>query len=172
MVYQDAFIREITESVQFPRSAKIIRRSFRTAAEEFGLTRENCPSHPTFMTVRWLRRHSANGARFFGLFEKERQIGFVAVEPSDEGPWWIEKLAVLPGHRHGGNGAKLVDYAIDYVRNCRCEKVKLGMMNEHAVLKDWYLSLGFKEVSLHTYPQLPFTVCMMERDTNTPNPKQ
>jgi len=170
MVHHDSFIREITAPSEFPGSAKVIRDSFRTVAEEFGLTRENCPSHPSFMTVRWLREQNGKGVKFFGLFEDERQIGFVAVEKADDGPWWVEKLAVLPAHRHGGNGAKLIGCALDYVRKRGGETVCLGMINEHTVLKNWYLSLGFRAVSTRSFPGLPFTVCFMERDTSRVTP--
>jgi GNAT superfamily N-acetyltransferase len=164
MALNQAVIMEITDPAEFADSARVIRNSFKTVAEEFGLTRENAPTHPAFLTVRWLKDKKSDDVKFFGLFLDNRQIGFIAIEQSDASIYWVEKLAVLPAHRHGGNGAKLVRFAIDYIRKNKGTKVALGMIDEHTVLKDWYIGLGFREVSIQKFPQLPFTVCFMERD--------
>ena len=158
-------IREITDPTEFAASAKVIRESFKTVAQELGLTRENAPNHPSFFTVARLKEMKKRNAAFFGLFLRDRQIGFIAVEPAGEGVFYIERLAVLPAYRHGGNGAKLVGFAIDYIRKNKGKKVALGMINEQTGLKDWYKKLGFREVSTQKFPHLPFTVCFMERDT-------
>ena len=36
----------------------VIHRSFATVAEKFGLTRESCPSHTSFMPIEKLRNHA------------------------------------------------------------------------------------------------------------------
>jgi ribosomal protein S18 acetylase RimI-like enzyme len=76
---------------------------------------------------------------------------------------------VLPEHRHDGCGKRLVGFAIDYIRKSGGKQVALGMLLESDVLKNWYLSLGFKEISTHKFPNLPFTVCFMQRDVNPLN---
>lgn len=185
MATSEINIEEITDHAEFPKSAKIIRDSFRTVAEEFGLTRENAPTHPTFLTVRWLKEKKSGDVKFFGLFlvrqvpisygmaiqslthhERDgKQIGFVIVEKESARKYWIEKLAVLPDYRHGGSGAKLVGFAIDYIRQQGGSKAVLGVMDEHIVLKDWYKKLGFKVTETREIPNLPFSVSFMERDT-------
>ena len=164
MALNETIIREITDPAEFAASARVIRNSFRTVANELGLTRENAPNHPSFFTVARLKEMKKRGAAFFGLFLRNEQIGFIAVEPADEGVFFIERLAVLPSCRHGGYGAKLVGFAIDYIRQNKGKKVALGMINEQTGLKEWYKKLGFREVSFQKYPHLPFTVCYMERD--------
>jgi hypothetical protein len=37
------------------------------------------------------------------------------------------------------------------------------MMDEHSVLKRWYLGLGFRETELTKFAHLPFVVCFMEK---------
>ncbi|MEK7352972.1 MAG: GNAT family N-acetyltransferase [Chloroflexota bacterium] len=165
MVLDKSTIREISDPAEFAGSARVIRNSFKMVAEEFGLTRENAPTHPSFLTVRWLKEKKSDDVKYFGLFLDNRQIGFVVIEKSDEDIYWVEKLAVIPAYRYGGFGAKLVGFAIDYIRGHGGKKVALGMMNEHTVLKNWYKKLGFREISTRKYPHLPFTVCYMERDT-------
>lgn len=172
METSETIIEEITDTAEFANIAKIIRTSFKTVADEFGINRKNAPAHPSFTTVRWLKDRKSSDAKFFGLFLVPRgphrlgkkQIGFVIVEKENDDTYWIEKLVVLPEYRHGGSGEKLVGFAIDYIREQGGKKVALSMMNEHTVLKTWYKKLGFKEVSTRSYPHLPFTVCMMERD--------
>ncbi|OGO21635.1 MAG: hypothetical protein A2Z28_08085 [Chloroflexi bacterium RBG_16_51_9] len=165
MPLNESTIREITDPAEFAVSARVIRNSFKTVARELGFTRETFPNHPSFFTVARLKEMKSRGAAFFGLFLGEIQIGFIAVEPADKGVFYIERLAVPPSYRHGGYGAKLVGFAIDYIRKNKGKKVALGMINEQAGLKDWYKKLGFREVSTQKFPHLPFTVCFMERDT-------
>ena len=157
-------IREVSDGAELRDSASVIRRSFRTVADEFGLTRENCPTHTSFLTTGSLRDQKSKGLKCFGLFGGEKQVGFVGVERDDGASYWIEKLAVLPAYRHGGYGAKLVGFALDYMRQNGGTRARLGMMNEHTVLKDWYLGLGFREAELRRFPHLPFTVCLMEKE--------
>src|SRR3989304_500062 len=141
MADKETIIEEITDTAEFANIAKIIRISFKTVADEFGLNRKNAPAHPSFTTVRWLKDRKSSDAKFFGLFlvpqghheSGKKQIGFVIVEKEDEDTYWIEKLVVLPEYRHGGSGAKLIGFAIDYIREHGGKKVALSMMNEHTV---------------------------------------
>ena len=47
--------------------AKVIRDSFRDVAEEFGLTREKCPTHTSFLEAARLRKAYEDGDRMFGV---------------------------------------------------------------------------------------------------------
>ncbi|HLB28306.1 MAG TPA: GNAT family N-acetyltransferase [Dehalococcoidales bacterium] len=158
-------VREVTDA-EFTASARIIRNSFRTVAKEFGFTRENFPNHASFFTVRQLRELKDKGVRPFGLFLDGTQIGFVGIEEGEDSVYYIEKLAVLPAYRHEGGGKKLISFAIDYIRKRGGKKIGLGVMNEHKVLKDWYQNLGFREVSIHKFPNLSFVFAWMERDVS------
>ncbi len=155
-------VREVRDS-EFGRSLEIIRCAFQTVAEDFHLTEENCPAHPAFMTMEQFRDMKRRGLKLFGLFVDDAQVGFVAVEPNASGEYWLEKLAVLPSCRHGGYGRKLVQQALDYARGQGAAAVSLGMMDEHTVLKKWYQRLGFAEKSTRKFPDLPFTICYMEK---------
>jgi len=157
-------IQEITAQDQISASADIIRQAFKTVAEEFNLTPRNAPTHPSFITYDALLNLSKKGVKFFGMFVGELQIGFVAVEKSDEGLYFIEKLAIIPLFRHKGYGTSLIGFAIEYIRSNTGKKISIGIINEHAVLKNWYKRLGFEEVSEKKYDHLPFTVCFMEKN--------
>ncbi|MFC1948943.1 GNAT family N-acetyltransferase [Chloroflexota bacterium] len=164
MISASPSIREITGKDALGRSARLIRDSFRPVAVEFGLTRENCPTHPSFVSVGQLRQFKEKGLKLFGLFLDDRQVGFVAVEQADESLYYMEKLAVLPDCRHNGYGVELVRFVIDYIKSRGGEKLSIGIINEHTVLKDWYKGMGFKETGTMDFAHLPFTVCFMEMD--------
>jgi len=158
-------IREINDIEGIRNSTSIIKKSFSTVAKEFGFTRENCPTHPSFITIKQLKQLNSKGLTFFGLFPGENQVGFVAVEKADEELYYMEKLAVLPEHRHKGYGKELTGFVIDFIRNNGGKKIGIGIIDEHNVLKNWYKGLGFKEINTQKFAHLPFTVCFMERDT-------
>lgn len=154
-------IREITDG-ELKRSARVIRDSFKTVAVEFGLTRENSPTHASFTTVTKLRELKDKGAKLFGLFIEKKQIGFVAIEKADDDLFYLEKLAVLPKYRHSGYGEKLVKFATNCAKNENGRRLSISIIDEHTALKNWYKRLGFKEITKKKFPQFRFTACFME----------
>ena len=160
-------IREVSGENELRNSARVVRNAFRTVALEFNLTRENSPTHPSFMTTGRLREDRDKGVRFFGLFLGDKQIGFIAVERADAKLYYVERLAVLPEYRHQGYGKRLMEFAFQYIKANGGKKVSIGIINEHTVLKNWYKGLGFEEISTREFAHLPFTVCFMEREINT-----
>jgi diamine N-acetyltransferase len=143
-------------------SVAIIRRAFGTVAEEMGLTEENAPTHPAFITVSRLEETRRKGAIFWGLFADGKQVGFVVVEKEPDGKYWMKRLAVLPEFRHGGSGKVLVDTAINYTRSKGEKKLYIAVAGDRGVLNDWYLAMGFKQTSVHKFDHLPFSVAFME----------
>ena len=156
-------IREIANEKEMENSVRVIADSFQTVAVEFKLTKDNCPTHPSLVTLKQLNEMKRKGLTLFGLFEGDAQIGFAAVEKKKNKVFNLEKLAVLPESRHKGYGGKLVEYAEEYVKNAGGEKLSIGIINEHTVLKKWYEAKGFKASSIVKFEQLPFTVCFMEK---------
>ena len=157
-------IKEIIDKNELRSSARVVRNAFRTVALDFNLTRENNPTHPSFMTTGRLRKDRNRGVRFFGLFLEGRQIGLIAIERADATLYYIERLAVLTEYRHRGHGRRLMEFALEYIKANGGTKVSIGIINEQTVLKDWYKGLGFEEMSTREFTHLPFTVCFMERE--------
>jgi ribosomal protein S18 acetylase RimI-like enzyme len=155
-------IREITSEAEIQTSLHIIRESFKTVAEELHLTQENAPTHPSFITLDSLLQQQTR-ANYFGLFNDNTQLGFVAIEKAEGNIYYLERLAVLPGHRHKKYGETLVNFVIEYAKKAGGIKLSLAMIDSHTVLKDWYKSLGFKEKETKKYEHLPFAVCFMEK---------
>lgn len=154
-------IEEITDG-NLENNVEIIRRSFQTVADELGFTIENCSVYPAFTTPEKLEELKTRSAVFFGLFVDGHQVGFVAVEKEKDGKYYMKRLAVLPEYRHGGIGRKLINFVIDYVKNAGSRTLSIAIVNEQAVLKQWYKEMGFREISIKEFEHLPFTVCFME----------
>lgn len=157
-----AGIKEISGRRGLENSVGVIRDSFKTVALEFGLNKDNCPTHPSLITLDKLLQLKEK-AKLFGLFLNDEQVGFVAVEKSDNGVYYLDKLAVLPKCRHQGYGVQLVEFVVSYVKKQGGQKISLGMINESKVLKNWYKKLGFKEVGTKNFEHLPFAVCFMDK---------
>lgn len=158
-------IREMRTALEYDACVRIIRESFQTVAEEFHLTAENAPSHPSNTTPDIFRQAIAKGLRVFGLYHDGSPVGCIGVEKAADGAvWYIERLAVIPPFRHRGFGAELLDFACRLVRKLGGEKASIGIINEHTVLKNWYLDFGFREISVRRYDHLPFAVCFMEKN--------
>jgi len=148
-----------------PRAAEVIRASFATVAAEFGLTRENCPRHTSFATTtERLCDHLGRGWLLYGFFESGRLVGYVSISKSKEtdGAYELHNLAVLPEHRHKGYGRQLLDFCKDRVREAGGMKLVLGIIEENAVLKDWYIKNGFVHIGTKKFEQFPFTSGYME----------
>ncbi len=157
------FIKELSTTKEIKDAVPIIQFSFKTVADDFDLTFDNCPSHPSFITYEKLSDLKKKGLIFIGLFIDDLQIGFIAIEKVNNDLFYIEKLSVLPPYRHNSYGRKLIDYAIMHVKNMKGKKISIGIINEHSVLKKWYNTIGFNEVMTKHYDHLPFTVCFMEK---------
>jgi diamine N-acetyltransferase len=156
-------IKEITSHEELLRSVPVIRESFKTVADEFKLTPGNCPSHPSFITIDRLFELKKTGIHLFGLFEDDLQAGFIAVEQSGGGRFFIEKLAVLPRCRHRGHGSGLMEHAFEFIRGKKGRVISIGIIDGHVVLKQWYKSFGFAETGTRRFDHLPFTVCFLEK---------
>jgi len=157
-------IAALDNKLQIDELAEVIRRSFQSVADEFGITRENAPTNPAFITSELLRSSIDAGVRFFCALNNGKIVGCIAIQYSGENAlYYLERVAVVPELRHGGIGAQLVDYALKKIAEAGGCRVSIGIINENLRIKQWYASLGFIESSLKKFDHLPFTVCFMER---------
>jgi ribosomal protein S18 acetylase RimI-like enzyme len=82
---------------------------FATVAEEFGLTEQNAPTNGAFMKMDRLQKDFANGDLMFGYVLDGKIVGFVQLAKKSASVFTLEKLAVLPEHRHNGYGERLIE---------------------------------------------------------------
>ena len=148
----------LLEPQSFELAASVIRASFKTVADEFNLTRENIPTHGTFMSAERMVNEYNAGTLAFGYFSDGKMIGTVELSDHGEGLWFLNKLAVLPNFRHTGIGAALLDFADNYVKDHGGNKISVSIIEESLRLKKWYISHGYIHMGTKIFDHIPFTV--------------
>jgi GNAT superfamily N-acetyltransferase len=142
----------------------LIRESFFDVAERFGLTPENCYTHPSFCTEEWVEAAMIKGVRFYVIEENGEPRGCVALERHDEQVCYLERLAVLPRYRRKGLGKALVEHVMDQAEGIGARRVEIGIISDQTELEEWYRRLGFSHKGNATFDHLPFQVTFMARD--------
>lgn len=150
------------EAEELNTSLDIIHRSFKTVAEEFHLTRENCPRHTSFMSLSTLEAHRNSGWYMYGLYVGKKQIGYMSLSAEAENIYELHNLAVLPEYRHYGYGRLLLEFAKEIVLSLGGTGIKIGIIEENTVLKNWYIANGFVHIGTKKFEQLPFTSGYLE----------
>lgn len=155
-------IEKVTSKEQLIICLEIIHKSFITVADEFGLTKDNCPNHTAFMSIEKLEKQYKNGTDIFMYNHNGAYVGYFSL--SDNGECVeLNNLSVLPEYRHLGIGKKMVEYAKDYsINNTNAKGITIGIIEDNVVLKRWYESLGFIHTGTKRFISLPFTVGFME----------
>lgn len=155
-------INQVENKEQLNICLEIIRSSFITVAEEFGLTENNCPSHTAFMTIDKLQKQFDDGSPMFLFYQDANPVGYFSLSKCSDEEWELNNLAVLLEYRHLWIGKAMVDYAVATVKNYGGNKISIGIIEENSILKNWYLNLGFKHISTRKIEHLPFMVGFME----------
>lgn len=70
---------EIKECVQ------VIRKSFEAVAQEFSLTKENCPGNASFMKVEKIYKQYDEGRPMFAYLDKGIIVGYFSLRKNDGG---------------------------------------------------------------------------------------
>ena len=148
-----------------PMAVDVIRASFATVAEEFGLTEENCPRHTGFATnLTKLQQHFNEGALMYGLFENKQLVGYVSlkkIKDSDFNAFTLNNLSVLPKYRHKGYGKQLLDFCKDKVKELQGGRIEISLNADSTVLKNWYIANGFTLVNQTRLEAFPFDIGFM-----------
>lgn len=141
--------------------ARVVSEANKDVAALFNLTMENAPRHPSFCTTEWIQSEMDRGQVYFVNRKSESISGCVAFEQADATTAYLNRLAVLPDHRHGGIGEALVRHILMFAGTKGLDTVSIGIIAEHDLLRRWYLKLGFEEAGTKTFDHLPFTVGFM-----------
>ena len=92
---------------QLPQCLDFIHLCFKSVAEKFGFTKENCPGHTSFMPLEKLQNFWNWGFLMYGIFSEQGQLeGYISLSkvPDKEGVWSIHNLCVHPDVRCKGYG--------------------------------------------------------------------
>ena len=105
----------------------VIRKSFRTVADEFGFTEENAARFTVFATTKerldWQMNH-----------ERCLMYGYYSLLLQDNQECVLNNLCVLPAYRHKKLGHELLEDAFDNARKRNCKKMNIGIVEENQKL--------------------------------------
>lgn len=139
----------------------LVSESNKDVAARFDLNAENAPKHPSLCTESWVQADLARGETYFILEEESKPVGCVAYEGPSPGLAYLNRLSVLPAHRHKGIGARLVQHIVEHACSLSVHTISIGVIGEHTDLQRWYKKLGFKDGETKRFAHLPFSVKYM-----------
>lgn len=153
---------QIKNTEVLPECLEVIHRSFKTVAEEFDLTMENCPKHTSFMPIYFLTTQMEWGWHMFGLYHENQLVGYMSLSKEGDTVYELHNLAVLPEFRHKGFGKNMLDFAKEAVKTLGGDTIKIGIIEESTILKEWYQTNGFIHTGTKKFDHLPFTSGYLE----------
>ena len=158
-------IRAINKS-EIPECVKLIKESFMTVADKFGLTQENAPRFTVFATTEdRLNYHFDKERRpMFVYCDNNKIAGYYSLFIQDNGYCELNNLCVSPSYRHIGIGNALLTHALKTAAGFGCKKINLSIVEENTILKDWYASFGFMHTGTKKFDFFPFTCGYMEKN--------
>jgi ribosomal protein S18 acetylase RimI-like enzyme len=98
----------------------------------------------------------------YALHLDSKIIGYMSLSKEGDKVFELHNLAVLPEFRHKGYGKLLLDFAKEKATSFGGTKIKIGIIEESTVLKNWYIQNGFVHIGTKKYDHLPFTSGYME----------
>ena len=144
--------------------ARIIRVSNKDVASQFQLNKRNASKHPSFCRTEWVKEGMDRGETYFLCYIEKIMVGCVAFEHTEQDVMYLNRLAVLPGYRKKGCGRALVQHILSIGSQNKINRVSVGIIEKHHLLKQWYVSLGFTEKNVVKFDHLPFDVLYLEYD--------
>ncbi len=156
-------IREVIRE-EIPACVQVIRKSHRTVADQYGFTMENAPRYVAFATdERRLLWHMDNEHRLMFLDEEDGVIcGYYSLLMKENGECELGNLSVLPEYRHRGIGTELLKHAMETARKQSCTVMRLSIVEENTVLREWYEQNGAIHTGTEKYDFFPFTCGYMK----------
>jgi GNAT superfamily N-acetyltransferase len=88
----------------------------------------------------------------------------VALEKASPDVCYLERLAVLPGHRGRGYGKMLVEHIFDEAASNGSNRLEIGIIAADTRLRNWYGKFGFVLKGTKTFDHLPFVVAFMSAE--------
>ena len=158
-------IRPITE-LHIPECARVIRESFLTVANIYGITRENAPAFTAFSMTKekLLELYTKENRPMFAWFRDGKVVGHYNLKQMSDTVWELNNLAVLPQCRHQGIGEALVESAFREIRARGGRKVCIGIVEVNQPLRRWYERFGFIHTGTEKFDFFPFTCGYMEKE--------
>ena len=149
---------------EIPECVNVIRKAFKTVADELGFTEENAPRFTAFATEekRLWYQFCVEKKPMFVFMHKGSIAGYYSLAMLENGNVELNNLSVLPEYRHLGIGEKLVNDAIENAKALGKDKMEIGIVEENVRLRNWYEKLGFVHTGTKKFDFFPFTCGYME----------
>ena len=150
---------------ELPECVRVIRDSFKTVADRYGITEANAPRFTAFATTEdRLRYHMLVEKRPMYVYLRDGKIvGYYSLALLSDDDTELNNLSVLPEYRHQGIGEKLLMNALNYASSLGRAKMKIGIVNENTILGKWYENFGFVRTGEQKFDFFPFTCGYLER---------
>ena len=148
-----------------PECVTVIKESFKTVADAFGFTPENAPGFTAFAIdeARLLQWMDEQHRHMYGYFEGDKLVGYYNLLILDNGECELGSLCVLPEYRHSCIGESLLNDALEKAKTLGCRVMKLSIVEENTVLRDWYEAHGFIHTGTKKFDFFPFTCGYLEK---------
>ena len=158
-------IREVKRE-DIPTCVTLIRSSFMTVADKYGITKENAPRFTAF---------AISDDRLYWHMDQEHRPMFVAEEGGvlcgyyslliqENRDCELNNLAVLPQYRHRGIGKQLLEHSYTTAKNLGCHIMNIGIVEENTVLRKWYEENGAIHIGTKKFDFFPFTCGYLKRE--------
>lgn len=150
---------DITECV------RVIKTSFLTVAEAFGITPENAPRFTAFSTTeeRLLAQLTQERRPMFVYISNDTVIGYYSLNRLDDRCCELNNLCVLPKFRNRGAGAELLAHSFSTAKKLGFSVIQIGIVEENTRLRTWYETFGFIHTGTKKFDFFPFTCGYMEK---------
>lgn len=156
------------EKGNLERSAEIINSAFAPVSKQFGFQHEEDISQ----IISRLEENLLFGSIMLGAFLEEEQIGFVEIQAKDEEVYEVTKLSVTPEQQRKGYGQAILNKAQEMIMEKGGVAVVCVVIDDNKDVKDWVLRNGFYEEASGQIPNLPCTVCLLQKDIENPVEKE
>ena len=120
--------------------AQVIKKSFSTVADEFGLTVDNAPRFTAFATTEERLNWHLNVEHrpMYAFYNNGEIVGYYSLLLQENGVCELNNLCVLPACRHKGIGEALLKHSFNVALTMGCSKMNIGIVEENNILRKWY----------------------------------
>lgn len=148
-----------------PECVNVIKESFITVANEFGITEVNAPGFTAFsITEDKLQKQLIEEHRLmYAFYDNEIIVGYYSILLQGNDECELNNFCILPSYRHKGAGKELLMNVFDVAKGLGCNKINIGIVEENKILKKWYENFGFVHTGTKKFDFFPFTCGYMEK---------
>lgn len=145
--------------------AEIVQSAFEAQAKILGMDCERHPFYAAFETAQMVLERMERGEKVVLGWLDGVPVGTVryALDPEDADRGWINRLAVLPGHRGMGFGDELMAFAEKRLRELGVKTAHLALVAQFAGLRRYYESHGYGVYEQRKFDAVPFETLFMRK---------